>query len=925
MALDIICNANDPQEDGRILAFASSGAPPEQQFIRGDINLALSVRPVVESATGERPWEDDFVTGDTFQVSIGNPDEAPTGGTFTLTALGGTVTSSSVANPSVILHAVSVVTLATGNTVYISGHTGSIPDINGAHVITVSDATHFTIPVNVTTGGTGGSFYLAPTGLAAIPYNVTTTALAAALAVAPLTAPTVTLVTTGVYDARWASGVSAPTFASPLNALAPASSVAIIDDSGADVQVRIIDLKQEPVAYSEPSTLFPSAGVTATIKQAGSGTANKIYAVSFDAAGTYGGSYAMTFSGVAVALTAAGLFTPSSTAEQIQTALETLSQVGDFGVTKDSAGIVTIEMRGTQALSNTPVIAVTNINLLAPKGVSGTMALNTTNLYRAFWNTTEDTLTFTLEIRRSRVSGEQASIFQHSVVLKRNIIDGVIVPTVLAAYYTTAEVYTKGQVDAIIAALPSGGTMASQDADNVNITGGTIDGCAITNVSGDFSIGGNYTGGTFNSVTVDGTSAIAPLAGLFLLGEVNGGQLAVYQNKSVSIHNTLIFTGVDGSTINFGPGGTLGTGAFAAAVVGANPTQSAGLTAVNGSATTYMRSDGAPAIDQSISPTWSSPHIFSAQVTLSGIVSITPANHSVIIAPTGSGTHSIDNMAVGLLTPAAIVATSLGVSGLSSFEGGLQIVYSQKTAGYSIAATDYAIELTANTATFTLPTAVGRIGQPYLVSNSGSGVLTLSTSGGQTINGLSTVSLSQGAAFQVTSNGTGWIITGSYGASSAGSFTTLTASGATTFTAGTTSSSTTTGTVVITGGLGVSGAINAASFGGATVTTVSDITTNTGNIVVSTAGKGVTVKGGTSGRIGSAVLVGGTKAVTCTNITTSTKVFLQRSVAGGVLGTGGYTYTISAGASFTINSVDTAGVLSTLDTSTLDYFLVELT
>lgn len=50
--------------------------------------------------------------------------------------------------------------------------------------------------------------------------------------------------------------------------------------------------------------------------------------------------------------------------------------------------------------------------------------------------------------------------------------------------------------------------------------------------------------------------------------------------------------------------------------VGANPSASAGLTAVNGSATTYMRSDGAPALDVSISPTWTGTHTFSSTVTL---------------------------------------------------------------------------------------------------------------------------------------------------------------------------------------------------------------------------------------------------------------------------------------------------------------------
>ena len=43
----------------------------------------------------------------------------------------------------------------------------------------------------------------------------------------------------------------------------------------------------------------------------------------------------------------------------------------------------------------------------------------------------------------------------------------------------------------------------------------------------------------------------------------------------------------------------------------ANPTAVVGLTAVNGSATSAMRSDGAPALDLGITPTWTDAHIFS--------------------------------------------------------------------------------------------------------------------------------------------------------------------------------------------------------------------------------------------------------------------------------------------------------------------------
>lgn len=66
------------------------------------------------------------------------------------------ITSSSVANPSVITTGAAH-GYETGDVVTIAGHSGSTPDINGSHTVTVIDPTSFSIPVNVTTGGTGGT------------------------------------------------------------------------------------------------------------------------------------------------------------------------------------------------------------------------------------------------------------------------------------------------------------------------------------------------------------------------------------------------------------------------------------------------------------------------------------------------------------------------------------------------------------------------------------------------------------------------------------------------------------------------------------------------------------------------------------------------------------------------------------------------
>lgn len=70
--------------------------------------------------------------------------------------LGNTITSSSVANPTVITCTGSVL-FANSDTVNIIGHTGSTPAITGAYTISSVTGSTFTIPVNVTVGGTGGT------------------------------------------------------------------------------------------------------------------------------------------------------------------------------------------------------------------------------------------------------------------------------------------------------------------------------------------------------------------------------------------------------------------------------------------------------------------------------------------------------------------------------------------------------------------------------------------------------------------------------------------------------------------------------------------------------------------------------------------------------------------------------------------------
>jgi len=65
-----------------------------------------------------------------------------------------TIIGNTIANPTVVN--VTAHGLETGDHVTISG-SNSTPTLNGARVVTVTDANHFTVPVNVTVAGTAGT------------------------------------------------------------------------------------------------------------------------------------------------------------------------------------------------------------------------------------------------------------------------------------------------------------------------------------------------------------------------------------------------------------------------------------------------------------------------------------------------------------------------------------------------------------------------------------------------------------------------------------------------------------------------------------------------------------------------------------------------------------------------------------------------
>ena len=90
---------------------------------------------------------------------------------------------------------------------------------------------------------------------------------------------------------------------------------------------------------------------------------------------------------------------------------------------------------------------------------------------------------------------------------------------------------------------------------------------------------------------------------------------------------------------------------------------------------------------------------------------------------------------------------------------GLRVAYVAKTADYALdLATDCVVDVTANSPTITLPTAVGVPGAIAIIKNSGAGTVTLATTSSQTIDGAAPGTIAAGNSLSLVSTNANWII-----------------------------------------------------------------------------------------------------------------------------------------------------------------------
>lgn len=124
------------------------------------------------------------------------------------------------------------------------------------------------------------------------------------------------------------------------------------------------------------------------------------------------------------------------------------------------------------------------------------------------------------------------------------------------------------------------------------------------------------------------------------------------------------------------------------------------------------------------------------------------------------------------------------------------------------------------------------------------------------------------------------------------------------------------GTVVNAYGINVVAPTGATTLNQAALFT-GDVGLTSGNLLINTAGKGISIKSGSNARIGTGTLSGGTATISNSSVTANTRVFLQDTTSGGLTNVGVLTAVTTAGTGFVVTST------IALDTSTFNWFLVE--
>lgn len=601
---------------------------------------------------------------------------------------------------------------------------------------------------------------------AALAWNITAVALGTALNLLASVIAAGGVVVQGNNGGPWTiifntPGAIGTLFAVGAGELVPPSvgltARAVVGAAGVQEQ-QVITLVQAPAAVQTAWTpTFPAIAVSRL--QAGGAGLNEIQRVTIPT-GTYSGTFSLAFGAKSTASLSYNI-----AASALQTALAALSTIGANNVNVVQSGVWTYDITfiGTLAGLSQALVVASGVGLSSPMYLAAQLNLNVQGIFNLLTGLT--TVQATLQVQQG-AGGNLNTVIQMPVTVNAALILGTPanpnpadpwqtlsqVNALIAAAAYVLPAATNAALGGVI--VPAAGRLLVDGSGNISVPIGTnatfgvfkVDNATITAPGGVLTVVSAYAlppattttlGGVIVPVAgrllVDGGGNISvPIATNAVLGLVipDGTVITVSGGGNITVPNaTAVAKGVvqpDGVVITVVAGvitvpqatnvsmgvvqvdGTTivavaGVISAAAGSVPATPTAHVGLAAVNGSATTYMRSDAAPALDVTIVPTWSGSHTFTA-VTNSFGGGGTGATNAIVVINSGSGAGASPTLQFNsnsLQRAQLLLGTATGVSGPAANDFcvmgiGANLVWfiSNSVAAMSVASTVVAIKPT---------------------------------------------------------------------------------------------------------------------------------------------------------------------------------------------------------------------------------------
>lgn len=445
-----IIGTDDPAKLTLYASHAGYQTLPLAGQVRDDRNLAFTLEPVTKNLPGAIPvFLADFDPTDTFQVGIGIPDQIPTGGTFKLTVAGSTT------NLTALAFDISAASLQTPFNVAMNAHVAPYPQATvtlvSSGVYRVVATTNGAIPTGTVVSDPTN---LIPTcdvlinevslGSASTPYRLLIVVRQAPVAYAE---PSTLLPSTGVTvtSEQTLSNAHNQIYRITFDNVDPVSGSFLVNGSANG-----LDKTCGAAAWDMSTTDFQTllenhAKFYGNSKVTKAGSAflveftNQLGPLQIDEITLANPTIVETVnthnysSGQSVEISGSNS-TPTIDGTRVVTVIDE----NHFSIP------VNVTTAGTTAIvipDSAPLIAAIDIDLAAAQGVSGTIDLNTENLYE--YSLTISAYTFPMEfmVRRTRASGEVSTIYgPASILISKDVLDeATLVPVPLPSYYTAVQ------------------------------------------------------------------------------------------------------------------------------------------------------------------------------------------------------------------------------------------------------------------------------------------------------------------------------------------------------------------------------------------------------------------------------------------------------------------------------------------------------